>query len=252
LFVLSSNYSGFQVISGNNSNAVVYFDASLSTDVDGDPLTFSWFDQGTNHLFGSSVVATNTLDLGTNLIILAVSDGQVTEFKPFEVEVISAGDAIGELIGFIENLSSHSGIKPKTWKQLTDALQAAQSDFEQGNWNAGLVHLRIFEFRISTQIAPVDQDLANSLTYIAQQIASAVQGSTKHQPSIGGLAARGGNNKSLTFTAIPGHIYLVQASGDLAHWETIGVASETDAGAFRFDDVGSANAAARYYRLVVP
>ena len=87
---------------------------------------------------------------------------------------------------------------------------------------------------------------------MAQQIASAVQGSTKHQPSIGALAARSGNNKSLTFTGIPGQIYLVQASGDLAHWETIGVASETDAGAFRFDDVGSANATARYYRLVVP
>jgi len=35
LYVLSSNYSAFQVISPNNSNAAVYFDASLSSDVDG-------------------------------------------------------------------------------------------------------------------------------------------------------------------------------------------------------------------------
>jgi alpha-tubulin suppressor-like RCC1 family protein len=251
-FVLSSNYSAFQVISPNNSNAVVYFDASLSTDVDGDPLTFSWFDQGTNHLFGSTVVATNTLDLGTNSIILSVSDGQLTEFKPFEVDVISAGDAIGELIQFIQNLSPRSGLKPNIWKQLIDALQVAQSELAQGNWNAGLVHLQIFEFRVSTQIAPVDQDLANSLTYIAQQIATAIQGSTKHQPSIGALAARSGNDKSLTFTGIPGRIYLVQASGDLAHWETIGVASEASAGDYRFDDTGSANAPAHYYRLVMP
>jgi alpha-tubulin suppressor-like RCC1 family protein len=252
LFVLSSNYSAFQVISPNNSNAVVYFDASLSTDVDGDPLTFAWFDQGTNHLFGSTVVATNTLELGTNSIILSVSDGQVTEFKPFEVDVISAADAVGELIQFIQNVPPRSGLKPNIWKQLIDALQVAQSEFAQGNWNAGLVHLRMFEFRVSTQIAPIDQVLANSLTYIAQQIASAVQGSTKHQPSIGTLAARSSNNKSLIFNGITGQIYLVQASEDLAQWETIGVATETGVGAYKFDDAASANVPARYYRLVMP
>jgi hypothetical protein len=251
-FVLSSNYSAFQVISPNNSNAVVYFDASLSFDVDNDPLTFAWFAEETNHLFGSSVVATNTLELGTNSMILAVNDGHVTEFKPFDVDVISAGDAIGELIDLIQGLSAHSGIKPKTWKQLTDALQAAQSDFEQGNWNAGLVHLRIFEFRVSTQIAPVDQDLANSLNSIAQQIASAVQGSAKRQPAISAIAVRGGNQKSLTFAGVPGQFYLVQASGDLVHWETIGIASEADAGSYHFDDSVPDTAAARFYRLVVP
>jgi alpha-tubulin suppressor-like RCC1 family protein len=251
-FVLSSNYSAFQVISPNNSNAVVYFDASLSTDADGDPLTFGWFDDGTNHLFGSGVVATNTLDLGTNSIILTVSDGHVTEFKPFEVDVISAGGAIGELMEFIKGLPTHSGIKPKTWKQLTDVLRAAQSEFERGNWNAGLVHLRIFRFRVSTQIAPVDQALANNLMYMAQQIATAVQGSVRHQPSIARLTDRGGKGKSLTFIGMPGRFYFVQASGDLLRWETIGIASETDTGAYHFDDSVGSDAAARFYRLVVP
>jgi alpha-tubulin suppressor-like RCC1 family protein len=251
-FVLSSNYSAFQVISPNNSNAVVYFDASLSSDVDGDSLTFAWFDQGTNHLFGSSVVATNTLDLGTNSTILAVSDGQITELKPFEVDVISAGDAIGELIEFIQGLPPHAGIKPNSWKQLIDALQSAQFEFESGNWNAGLVHLRIFQFRLSTQIAPVDQNLAGNLAYMTQQIASAVQGSVKHRPSIATLIDGGGNRKSLTFSAMPGRFYLVQASSDLVHWETIGVASETDTGVFRFDDTARGNPVAQYYRLAVP
>jgi hypothetical protein len=183
---------------------------------------------------------------------LSVSDGQVTEFKPFEVDVISAGEAVGELIRFIQNLHPRSGIKPNIWKQLIDTLHVAEWEFAQGDWNAGLIHLRIFEFRVSTQIGPVDPDLANSLTYIAQQIASAVQGSTKHQPLIGTLAARSSNNKSLMFNGIPGQIYLVQASGDLVHWETIGIASETSIGNYRFNDTGSANAPARYYRLVVP
>jgi hypothetical protein len=251
LFVLSSNYSAFQVISPNNSNALVYFDGSLSTDVDGDALTFAWFEQGTNHLFGSSVVATNTLDLGTNSIILAVSDGQITELKPFDVVVISAGDAIGELIDVIQNLAPETGIKSKTWKQLIDPLQTAQSEFESGNWNAGLVHLRIFELRVSTQIGAVDEDLANRLNFIAQQIVDALQGSAGNRPSIAAVVDRG-NHKSLTFAGVPGHVYLVQASGDLTNWETIGVASETEAGAFRFEDSGGANKAARYYRLVVP
>jgi alpha-tubulin suppressor-like RCC1 family protein len=249
-YALSSNYSALQVISPNNTNALVYFDASLSTDVDGDPLTFAWFDQGT-HLFGSTVVATNTLDLGTNSIILSVSDGQAIVLKPFEVDVISAGKAVGELSDFIQGLSPHSGIKPKTWKQLSDILQMAQSEFDSGNWNAGLVHLRIFRFRVSTQIRPIDEELANSLDYLAQQIIATVQGNARQQPSIGGLVNHG-NQKSVTFSGIPGRIYLVQASGDLVQWATIGVASETDAGSYKFDDVGAATATARYYRLVAP
>jgi hypothetical protein len=251
-FVLSSNYSAFQVISPNNSNALVYFDASLSTDLDGDPLTFAWFDQGTNHLFASTVVATNTFDLGTNSIILTVSDGRVTVFTPFEVDVISAGNAIGELIDFIHGLSPHSEIKPKTWKQLIDSLEVAQSQFAQGNWNAGSVHLRIFELKVSTQIQSIDQELANSLDYMAQQIIAAVQDNSRHQPSIGGLVNQGGNQKSVKFLGIPGRVYLVQASSNLIQWETIGVATETDTGSYRFDDAGAANATARYYRLVVP
>jgi alpha-tubulin suppressor-like RCC1 family protein len=250
-FVLSSNYSALQVISPNGSNAIVYFDASLSSDIDGDPLTFAWFDHGTNHLFGSTVVATNVLATGTHSLTLAVSDGHVTVFEPFAVDVLSAGDAVGELINLIQSLS-HSGARPNTWKQLLDSLQSAQFEFQNGLWNAGLVHTRIFESRVLAQIEPSDPTLANNLIYIAQQIIGVIQGNARRQPTISSLQNHGGNPKSLSFTGATGQIYLVQASSDLTHWETIGVASETDPGSFQFDDANSSRASARFYRLVVP
>jgi alpha-tubulin suppressor-like RCC1 family protein len=249
-FVLSSNYSAFQVISPNNSNALVFFDASLSTDVDGDPLAFDWFADGTNELFGTSVVATNHLDIGTYSMALSVNDGHVTVFQPFEVQVISAAEAVGELINVIQNLSALPA--RNTWKQSISPLEAAQSEFDNELWNAGLVHLSMFQSRVSRQIGATDPNLANNLNQTAQQIIDAVQGNAKNPAKIGSIANRGGNQKTLAFTGTPGQIYLVQASGDLQHWETIGIANETDAGAFKFDDIGSADAPARYYRLVIP
>lgn len=252
-FVLSSNYSAFQVISPNDSNALVYFDASLSSDADGDPLTFTWFDHGTNHLFGSTVVATNVLAIETYSLLLTVTDGHVTVFDPFEVEVISAGNAVGELINLIQSLEfSHPDVKPNAWKQLMDSLQAAQSEFDKGLWNVGLGHMRIFELRVLTQIKPTDPGLANTLIYIAQQIIGAVQGNAKQQPTINLPQNRGGNHKSISFAGAAGQVYLVQVSSDLSHWETIGIPSETDPGTFQFDDANSSVASARFYRLVAP
>jgi hypothetical protein len=252
LFVLSSNYSAFQVISPNGSNAVVFFDASLSTDVDGDSLAFAWFEQGTNNLFGSSVVATNVLDIGTNLMTLTVNDGHATVIQPFEVQVLSAGEAVGELMEVVQDLAPRSGIKPNTWKQLIIPLQTAQFEFERELWNAGLIHLRIFQSRVAMQIEASDQAVANNLSRTAQQIIDAVQGSAKQQPHLSSIENRGNSHKSLKFAGIPGQIYLVQASDDLLQWKTIGIASEPDTGTFQFDDGSCGNAAARYYRLVVP
>jgi hypothetical protein len=184
--------------------------------------------------------------------LLAVSDGHETVYDRFEVDVISAANAVGELINLIQSLATHSGAKPKTWQQLINSLQAAQSQFENGSWNAGLIHMRTFQFRVQNQVQPSDPALAANLTQIAQEIIDAVQGNTRKQPTIQALQNRGGNHKSLSFTGATGQIYLVQASSDLTHWETIGVASETDAGSFQFDDINRSTASARFYRLVIP
>lgn len=168
------------------------------------------------------------MDIGTNWLTLSVSDGHDTVFQPFEVQVLSAGEAVGELIGIVQGLASHSGMKPNGLKQLLEPLDAARSEFDKGLWNAGIVHITIFQSRVWAQIGTSDEAMANNLIRAAQQILDALKGNARNQPKLGLIQNRSGNRKSVTFSGSPGQIYLVQACSDLQHylqhWETIGIA----------------------------
>src|SRR6185503_11463139 len=77
------------VISGNNSNAVVHLDGSRSTDPDGDPLTYSWLADGSAVPIASGVQAVATLDVGDHTVTLMVDDGAATDSDTITIHVIT-------------------------------------------------------------------------------------------------------------------------------------------------------------------
>ena len=56
----------------------------------------------------------------------------------------------------------------------------------------------------------------------------------------------------MQLSALSGRYYLVEASADLVHWETIGVARQTGDGEFEFEDANAPRFAGRFYRIVSP
>jgi hypothetical protein len=61
-----------------------------------------------------------------------------------------------------------------------------------------------------------------------------------------------GGRMHLDFPAPRGHVYIVEASRDLVHWESIGVATDRSDGTFEFEDEKAAQHPARFYRVVEP
>ena len=67
---------------------------------------------------------------------------------------------------------------------------------------------------------------------------------------INSLLRHADGSSQLRFTGAPGQVYLIEASADLLNWETIGTASELEAGSFEFQD--AATIPSRFYRVTFP
>jgi hypothetical protein len=77
-----------RVIAPGGTNAQVTLDGSRSTDPDGDPLHYFWYQAGVAAPLATGVVAVVRLPAGTNALELAVDDGLATNRQAFTVEVI--------------------------------------------------------------------------------------------------------------------------------------------------------------------
>jgi len=253
--VANASATATNVISPNNTNAPVILDGSLSSDIENDPLQFSWYEHGTSNLLSTGVVATNVLPVGTNLIDLVVSDGQDAGTNTIEVVVMTAADAIRQLIAKLLNSGYTKNLQP-----LLTTLDAAIDSFERGNFTSGLNQLEAFQNKLRAQVAPDDPVLADMLTSMSQLIADAVTSPI----GSGGPANHG---KPIDFTAIinelngrvrvhfpgqAGRIYLIRASTNLRSWQSIGTAHHIGNGAFEFEDLGVSPLQRRYYRITVP
>jgi len=234
------------VISVNNTNATVVLDGSRSSDADGDPLQYHWFEAGSAEPLATGVVAVVTLPVGSNVLTLTVDDGLATGSQTFAVEVITPAQAAERLVALVNS----GAPKPQP---LIATLSAALAAIDRSNPTAAINQLMAFQNQVRAQVSPLDPTLAETFIQAAQEIIDALSaGSGKAQGKIT-LVSRGADGKTrLKGEAAPGALCIIEASTNLVDWEKIGVATADGVGAFEFGDAQSAPMSTRFYRIVLP
>jgi hypothetical protein len=235
------------VVVCNTSNAAVVLNGTRSYDPDGDPLQYFWSESGMP--LGTGVVAVVTLPLGIHPIELAVNDGMAADTNGVTVKVVNAIQAIADLIAVI-NASDLKHTQP-----LIVSLEAASASIERCNPIPAANQLEAFQNKVSAQVAPDDPVLARTLIDSAQEIINSLEnccGCEAHKH--GKIKARHENNGRvhLEFEGSRGRCYVIEASGDLVHWEAVGVATDLEDGTFEYPVSDAQGAAARFYRVVTP
>ncbi|EEF59906.1 beta strand repeat-containing protein [Pedosphaera parvula] len=170
LFVLSTNDTDLIVIAPDGIQATVIFDGSLSTDIENDPLQFTWLDEGKTNILGQTMVATNTLSVGTNIVSLIVSDGTDMSTNTIQVQVITPAEAVSKLSAVLQEVDLGGTSKDP----FLDALNDAQDALGMGQLDKGVSFLEKFEYKVSKQTSPVYTESVARLIYIANEIIQAV------------------------------------------------------------------------------
>jgi uncharacterized repeat protein (TIGR03803 family) len=160
------------VISTNNTDASVFFDALQSYDLDNDPLRFFWFEESSLNPFATGVVATNSLSVGSHIIILIASDGIDSGTNRLMVKVITAGQAVEKVIEMVQA----AALSDKDAHPLLVTLQAAGESFDRTDTTTGLNQLEVFLRKVRSKVTPNDRTLAEALTQAAQKIIEAFAG----------------------------------------------------------------------------
>jgi hypothetical protein len=152
------------IASACSTNADVVLDGSGSSDVENDPLSYTWMD-GTN-LAATGVLATNELGVGVHEITLSVSDGKDTGTAVIKLEVKTPAEAVGIIIDEV----NQSALESRQQAPLIATLRAAAASLKRCNLIAAANQLHAFENKVRAQVAPVGQSLAGDLEKAAQII----------------------------------------------------------------------------------
>lgn len=138
-------------------DATLRLDASDSTDVENDPLSYAWV-EGTNVL-ATGVTVTNRFKPGTHEIILLVSDGPNVTAATMTVEIITPAEGVA----FLKTLVEEGITDHRTRAPLVNWLRQAGEAFECCQVEQGVKFLELFKNRVQSRIAPKDAELAAAL-----------------------------------------------------------------------------------------
>ena len=237
------------LISPNGSNVVAVLDGSLSSDPDGNALTYSWFHTGDGSPFATGVVAVTTLPDGTNGLTLVVNDGMASGSQAFAVEVITTAEAVDRLLTLVQT------DVPKA-NALAASLRAALASIDRSQPQTAINQLEAFIHKVHAQLEPSDPALAAQLIADTQAIIDALNGGGAPAQAVAVEIAsitQGNNGKPhLKIKGVAGRVHVVETSTDMVNWLKVGVAGPTGTGDYQFDDVQAPSVGARYYRVVSP
>jgi hypothetical protein len=166
----------FAVISANNSNATVILDGSMSSDPDGDPLTYEWSE---GSVFSTSATTTQVFDVATSphSITLEVTDPcGASNSTTITVDIITACEAIEGIIAVLEDARMAGDIRTQDFKPLVASLKSACEAFERQSAGAGVNKLESFQNKVQSHLGTRNPTLATQLTDLAQAIIDAVSG----------------------------------------------------------------------------
>ena len=171
LFTVWPDQTNLMVIAVDGESAEVVFDATLSFDADGDALSYYWTVNDEGSPFANTVVATNSLQVGSPLVTLLVFDGKAENSEMLQVEVIDLSEALDEIYGAI----IESELLRKDKRPLLATLGSAMDGFDAGRLKAGAATLRAFQQKVRAQASAQFPELAQRLVDAANQIITAVE-----------------------------------------------------------------------------
>jgi glucose/arabinose dehydrogenase len=235
-------------LSPNNHFALVTLDGSRSSDVENDPLAFVWRED--TRPIATGMVARAELSVGAHTLLLVVSDGSAETSVALRVEVLTAAEAIEELLAQTEAAE----LKRGSLQPLRARLRSAQRAFDRDDFDKGAGALRAYQKRIHSLTAKKELDAATAkaLLAAAQRIIATVDGKGLVLPKCRAITCDKDGRVRLRFSGPPARSCVVEASNDLRQWRPLGVATETDLGEFEFEIriESDTTPACRFFRLV--
>jgi len=136
-------------ISPNGTNATVVLDGSRSSDPDGDPLDYTWYELGITNPLASGVVTHAVLPVGTQQLLLVVSDGLVSNTNAVTVEVITTAHALERLVAMVNSAVARPQPLRATLKAALDLIGR----------DSAANQLLAFQNQVRARVAPFDPAL---------------------------------------------------------------------------------------------
>jgi hypothetical protein len=163
------------LISGNGSNACLSLDGLQSTDAETPTalLTYQWFLSPSPLPFDTGIEIETCLDVGTHTIVLAVTDpGNLTGTDSLTIDVLSAGEAIEELVTEINDSTIARGNK----RPFIATLKAAAASADRGNNESAANQLHALQNKLRAQVAKDNPAEAARWIALIQAIIDAMEG----------------------------------------------------------------------------
>ncbi len=169
LFPLGNGDTNWYILSTNNTDATVVFDASPSSDPDGTSLSFLWYLAGEIEPFASGTITTNTLPVGTYNVLVIVNDGVAMLDAPISFEIVTAADLLETLSSRIKE----SSISRKDKRPLLETLKKSGSEFDRNKLKQALEKLEHFQKKVRTHIVRDNPESAQEWLAFTDQILDA-------------------------------------------------------------------------------